>query len=386
MRYVFLSPDFPPNLHLFAWHLRNYGGEAIGISHVPYESLPPQVQQSLNSYYYVSDLHNTQEVQDIVAHIASAHGLIDGIESFNEHWLELEAVLRDQVGCPGFRPEDMPAVKQKLRMKDFFTQAGALAIPGIQAHRPQEVEDFIAEHGLPIIAKPNVGVGASRTYKLTTPGEVERFLQNFTSGYLIEKFIAGTIQTYDGLVDREGNIVFAASMEYSRGVAEVITGDGDIFFYVQREIPPDLALIGPQIVKAYQLRGRFFHFEFIRSYEGPVYAMEVNMRPPGYPCLDMFNFAHDMDIYQSWARMVYGYEVYAPKPPYYCFYVSRKNTIGYAFTHADVVEKVKPWLILHDQVNPLFRNVMGDEMYILRGPDKEVLLEKVLYIQRRLLL
>lgn len=386
MRYVFISPDFPPNLHLFAWHLKNYGGEAIGISHLPYETLPPQVQQSLNAYYYVSDLHHTEEVQAVVAHILSSHGRIDGIESFNEHWLELEAILRAQVDCPGLRPEDMPAVKQKLLMKDFFAKAGALPIPGVQAYRLEDVEDFVSVHGLPIIAKPNVGVGASRTYKLSTHGEVERFLQNFTSGYLVEKFIAGTIQTYDGLVDNEGKIIFAASMEYSQGVAEVVSEDSDIFFYVQREIPSDLARIGPEIVKAYHLRGRFFHFEFIRSHEGPVYAMEVNMRPPGYPCLDMFNFAHDMDIYESWVRMVYHYEVHAPAPLYYCFYVSRKNTIGYAFTEAEVIEKVKPWLVLHGKVNPLFRSAMGDEMYILRGPDKEVLMEKVLYIQKRLLL
>ena len=387
MRWLFISPEFPPNYYLFAWHLRELGGISVGIGATPFHLLPPAIQQSLHRYQAVGDLHDTEAVIRAAKELAHAEGGLDGVDSFNEYWLPLEAEVRYALGIPGPQPADLPAFQQKSVMKSYFQKAGISPIPGQVAQSFTDVETFIEKYGYPIIAKPDKGVGAGGAIRIGDETELRRFQQTFRPGYLLEKFITGTIQTFDGLTDWEGRIVFAASLEYSRGVAEVVSKDEDIFYFVQREIPPDLASAGRSIVAAYGLKARFFHFEFIRAEGGTLYPLEVNMRPPGYPTLDLFNFAHDCDLYRGWAEMIQkGYAPPFPPPAYYACYIARKRHIGYAHTHEDVLRLLGHRLILHAETIPLFRAAMGDEHYIIRTPNYEEMLELALFTQKRLIL
>lgn len=387
MVWLFLSPEFPPNYHLFAWNFQRLGGISVGIGSTPFPDLSPAVQQALPRYEAVGDLHHTEAVVATARTLAHEVGGFTGIDSFNEYWLPLEAHLREVLQVEGPKSEDLPAFQKKSRMKAYFQRAGIQPIPGRVAQDFADVEAFVAQYGLPIIAKPDKGVGAGSTFKISSPEDLNLFQTTFRPGYLLEKFITGTIQTYDGLVDREGRIVFAASLEYSRGVAEVVNEDSDIFYFVQREIPPDLAQIGPRIVQAYGLRMRFFHFEFIRSSEGQLYPLEVNMRPPGYPTLDLFNFAHDIDLYHLWAWCAHGRA--APPLPgasYYACYIARKKHIGYEHSHEAVLRRLEPYLLYHAPTNPLFRAAMGDHHYIIRTPDFAQMVELATWTQKRLTL
>lgn len=387
MVWLFLSPDFPPNYHLFAWHFRELGGTSVGIGGPNFQDLPLHVVQALHRYVGVGDLHATDAVIAAARTLAHEVGPIAGVDSFNEYWLPLEAAIREALDIPGPRPADLPAFQQKSHMKAYFQKAGIDPIPGRVAESFADVEAFVQTYGFPVIAKPDKGVGAASTQKISTEEELRRFQTTFRPGYLLEKFITGTIQTYDGLVDREGRIVFAASLEYSRGVAEVVSQETDIFYFVQREIPADLAEIGPRIVQAYGLTTRFFHFEFIRSSEGRLYPLEVNMRPPGYPTLDLFNFAHDIDLYRIWAQAVHGQSVGPlPKAAYYACYIARKNTIGYEHTHEMVLRRLGDRLLYHGPTNPLFRAAMGDYHYVIRTPDFTEMVELATYVQKRLTL
>ncbi|MCX7764826.1 MAG: carboxylate--amine ligase [Bacteroidia bacterium] len=388
MIWIFLSPDFPPNYHLFSWHFREQGGISAGISGTAPHLLPPHVKQSLVWYESVPDLHDTDAVIAAAQRIQERFGTPNGVDSFNEYWLPLEALIREKLKIPGPKPENLPDFQQKSRMKAFFEKAGIEPIPGRVAQSFSDVEAFIEAYDFPIIAKPDKGVGASATFKIASRQDLAHFQASFRPGYLLEKFITGTIQTYDGLVDREGRIVFAASLEYSRGVAEVVSADTDIFYWVQREIPSDLAEIGPRIVAAYGLRAQFFHFEFIRSSEdGKVYPLEVNMRPPGYPTLDLFNFAHDIDLYRLWAEVVWGRSIEPISgAKYYSCYIARKPHIGYMHTHEEVLRRLEHRLLYHAPTNPLFRRAMGDYHYVIRTPDKEEMLELAYFAQKRLTL
>ncbi|MCS6894924.1 MAG: carboxylate--amine ligase [Bacteroidia bacterium] len=388
MVWLFLSPEFPPNYHLFPWHFRNMGGISVGIGSTLHSHLPPHVLQSLHWYEHVPDLHDADAVIAAARRISGHFGQISGVDSFNEYWLPLEAIVREALQIPGHLPAHLPDFQQKSRMKEYFRRAGINPIPGQVVHSFADVQAFVKEHGLPIIAKPDKGVGANATFKIATPEALKHFQTSFRSGYLLEKFITGAIQTYDGLVDRSGRIVFAASMEYSRGVAEVVSEDTDIFYWVQREIPSDLAEIGPRIVQAYNLRAQFFHFEFIRSSEnGRLYPLEVNMRPPGYPTIDLFNFAHDADLYRLWAEVIHDRPI-SPLPPakYYVCYISRKNHIGYMYSHEEVLRRLEPVLIYHAETNPLFRAAMGHHHYIIRTSEREEMLEFAHIVQKRLTL
>lgn len=62
--------------------------------------------------------------------------------------------------------------------------------------------------------------------------------------YILEEFIPGRIITYDGLTDLQGNVVFDSSLEYSKGVMEVVNQDTDIYYYMVRRSPKTCARPG----------------------------------------------------------------------------------------------------------------------------------------------
>ena len=75
-------------------------------------------------------------------------------------------------------------------------------------------------------------------------------------------------------------------------------------YWIAREIPADLGEAGLAVARAFDVRERPFHFEFFRLPDGSLRPIEVNMRPPGGPSVDMANWANDIDFYQAWANVI----------------------------------------------------------------------------------
>lgn len=47
----------------------------------------------------------------------------------------------------------------------------------------------------------------------------------------------GTIETYDGLTDNQGNIVFYSSLGYAGGIMEMLSGDvSSCYFYCRKYV------------------------------------------------------------------------------------------------------------------------------------------------------
>ncbi len=128
-----------------------------------------------------------------------------------------------------------------------------------------QVKAFAQRVGYPLVLKPDVGVGAAHTFKVTSDAEVDKALaQPLPSPYVAQAFVQGTIVTYDGLVDHDGHILLTLSHEYSDGVMEVVTEKRDISFWSLKDLPPALDALGRKAVAALGLRERWFHLEFFR--------------------------------------------------------------------------------------------------------------------------
>ena len=166
MNFIVTSPFYPENFQLFTNRLKQQGFNVLGIGQEPYDQLSQSLKDDLTEYYKVNDLENTEEVKKAVAYLFFKHGKIDRIESQNEHWLNLEAEIREQFNIPGNKPKDLRKVKFKSEMKKLFAKAGVPAVPGKVANKKVTVNRIVKEFGLPLVAKPNSGVGSSGTYKL----------------------------------------------------------------------------------------------------------------------------------------------------------------------------------------------------------------------------
>ena len=65
---IFLSPNFPPNFAPFATRLKDAGVCVLGLGDDPYEVLREELKSGLTEYYKVSDLHNSECVNDFETH------------------------------------------------------------------------------------------------------------------------------------------------------------------------------------------------------------------------------------------------------------------------------------------------------------------------------
>src|SRR5512136_3321789 len=194
MNFVYLSPHFPPNYYLFCVNLRSFGANVLGLADEPYDRLSRELKRELTEYYYVRDMHNYDDLVRALGYFTHHYGKLDRIDSHNEYWLETEARLRTDFNLFGLKVNDMPRVKRKSQMKEVWKSAGVAVARGKVTRSPEEAHEFVAEVSYPIIAKPDVGVGAAKTYKIHNPNELQRFFdQKPPVDYILEEFIEGAI-------------------------------------------------------------------------------------------------------------------------------------------------------------------------------------------------
>ena len=384
MNFVFLSPHFPPNYFQFCVHLHSLGVNVLGLSDEPHENLNPALKASLTEFYKVGNLHNYDELLRALGYFTFKHGKIDRLDSLNEYWLETEAQLRTDFNIPGINNDQIQKVKRKSLMKEVFVKAGVPVARGKVVRTITEANSLIDEIGYPVVAKPDVGVGAAKTYKINNPSElVDFFATKSPIEYILEEYIDGTIMSFDGLTDRDGKLVFYTSHQYSQGIMETVVNDDLVYYFSLREIPTDLEAAGRRVLKAYAVRERFFHFEFFRRRsDGEIVALEVNMRPPGGLTTDMFNYANDIDIYGEWAHvLVHNHFTSKYTRPYHCCYVGRKANRNYIHTHEEILEWTGNRLCHHEPISGVFSAALGDYGYLVRSPRLDEIHEIVQFIQ-----
>lgn len=385
MNFVYLSPHFPPNYYHFCVHLRNLGVNVLGLADEPYPMLRQELKDALTEYFRVSDMHSYDELLRACGYFTHRHGKLDRIDSQNEYWLETEARLRDDFNMFGLRVSDMPKIKRKSVMKQMFIKTGIPVARGKVVHTIAEARRLIKDTGFPVVAKPDIGVGAAKTYKIQNENELKEFFaQKPVTEYIMEEFIPGVICSFDGLTDHDGNIVFYTSHQYSQGIMETVINDDIIYYYSLREIPADLEDAGRKIAKAFDIKERFFHFEFFRTPSDQLVALEVNIRPPGGLTTDMFNYANDIDIYREWANVVVFNRFTAQfTRPYHCSYVGRKFNRAYAHTHDQILAAFGSRCIPHhESISGVFSAALGDYGYLVRSPDFNEIIDIAAFIHR----
>lgn len=385
MNFVFLSPHFPPNYYQFAVALKNQGVTVLGLADENYDSLRSELKSSLTEYFRVNNMNNYDELLRALGYFTHRHGKLDRLDSHNEYWLETEARLRTDFNISGIRSDQIDRIKRKSRMRETFIQAGIKVARGRVVKDLKDAQELIEQTGYPVVAKPDIGVGAAATYKIENENELKNFFETKPAvDYLFEEFVSGQICTFDGLTDREGTPVFLNSLQYSAGVMETVLDDALIYYYTLREIPADLESLGRRTLEAFDVRERFFHFEFFRQTgTGDLLALEVNIRPPGGLTTDMFNYSCDINIYDAWASIIAGkgfpYPDYTHK--YYCCYASRKSNRSYVHSEQEILSTYGEKIRQHEQISGIFSGALGNYGYLVRSPDLDEVISIAKFIQ-----
>lgn len=396
MNFVFISPQFPKTYWNFCDRLRRNGVTTLGVGDTPYDQLDENLKNSLVEYYKVDNMEDYDQVFRAVAYFSFRYGKIDWLESNNEYWLEQDARLRtdfhittgvDSVGIESF--------KSKAAMKPFYKKA---KVPTARHHHVTDKNsalEFIDLVGYPLIAKPNIGVGANDTYRIDNIDDFEAFYNGKPNvPYIMEEFITGDICSYDAITDNECNIIFETMTCWPPSIMDIVNKGLDLHYYTAGvPVPKKFSQIGRRTVKAFNVKSRFVHMEFFRltvakpglGDVGDFVGLEVNMRPAGGYTPDMFNFANSVDVYQIWADMVAFNESRQnmDQEKFYCCYASQRDGHSYVHSHEEILGRYGANMVMCERIPEILSAAMGNQMYTVKLKTQEEVEEFVAFVTDR---
>ncbi len=412
MNFIFISPHFPHTYWEFCNRLKQNGVNVLGIADAPYDSLTQQLKDSLTEYYKVDNLENYDEVYRAVAFFSFKYGKIDWIESNNEYWLEQDARLRTDFNIStGIKSDGISAIKEKSEMKKYYAEGDIPTARQIKALKGEyNARLFADEVGYPLIAKPDVGVGAGGTHKLHNEDELHEFFadkSNDISDYVIEEFITGDICSYDAIIDSKSKPLFESMTVWPPSIMDIVNKQLDLSYYVSPTIPESLQVLGRKTVEAFGVKSRFVHLEFFRldrdrkglGKKGDFVALEVNMRPAGGYTPDMINFAHSTDIYRIWADMIaYDKSLHAAvskhdvgnalslpwNDEFYCAFASRRDIYDYEYSIDEVKEKYGNQLVMCERMPEILSGAMGQQMFTVKLKTKKEVDDFVEFVHKKI--
>ena len=396
MNFIFISPSFPHTYWQFCDRLRQNGVNVLGIGDAPYDGLEEPLKKALTEYYRVSSLEDYGQVYRAVAFFAYKYGKIDWLESNNEYWLEQDARLRTDFHITtGIQSDEIGAWKHKSAMKPVYQAAG---IPTARCHQvsdQQAARAFLSQiGGYPVIVKPDVGVGAANTWKLSCDRELEDFFAHKPPvPYLMEEFVEGDICSYDAITDSRCEALFESMTVWPPSIADIVNQGLDLSYYTAAEVPEALRDLGRRALRAFNVKSRFVHLEFFRMTRarpglgevGDFVALEVNMRPAGGYTPDMMDYAHSCDVYRIWADMVTCDRRLQPDSGdhHFCVYASRKDQHRYLHTHEEILARYGDRIVMCERMPELMWETMGCQMYTAHAYSLEEVNEFIRFIHER---
>ena len=380
--FIFISPNFPLTYWRFCRELRNNGMRVLGIGDSPYADLVKELKDSLDEYYKVSSLENYDEVFKAVAFFTFKYGKIDWLESNNEYWLMRDAQLRTEFNITtGPKTPDMAKIKFKSAMKEYYAKAG---LPTARYHLVDGLDDaleFANYVGYPVVVKPDNGVGANNTYKLTCDDDVRWFIGTKDDNvYIMEEFVNGYVQTYDAIIDSHGNPLFESGNVTPLSLMDIVNEGGDSVYYLVKDLPDKIRDAGLRTVKAFGVKSRFIHLEFFILNEdqeglgskGDILGLEVNMRPAGGYTPEMYNYSQETDVYKIWADMV-AFDTNT-KPignHHYCAFYSRRDGKTYKMDDYEITMKYGHCLKMAGRIPEALSGAMANQMYVCNFDTEE---------------
>jgi hypothetical protein len=371
--FIFISPNYPEGYWMFCRGLKKYGARVLAVIDTDYDSLSPMLKENIDECYRISSFHNVAEVYKAIAYFAFKYGKPDWIESNNEAWLGLDALMRDEFNVTsGYSRKQIDEFQSKSAMKSYYKKAGVATADYILPKTLEEAKDFAKKYDWNCVFKPDHGVGASDTWHIHNEDEMEKYWDqslSLNTQMILEQYVNGEVVTLDGVADQNGRIRFIGSMEYVSNCMDSLQNHGSIGTYYTFGVDKERLQLAQRVVDAFGIKNRFFHGEYFRLNEdvenlgkkGHLIGLEMNFRPPGGFCPDLINYSFDTDIYDIWAKVLLTQEnELNSTAPYSAGFVGRRKGNPYKYSVEELMHKYKTELLGVEILPPAFASAMGD--------------------------
>ena len=283
------------------------------VSHEPIERFPESLRSRFQAF---QQIQNAMDPEQLVAGVRGAArqmgGRVDRLIGILEPLQESLAEARRQLGLPGMKPEAARNFRDKAHMKDMLRQAGIPCARHRLCTTAEEALSFGRESGYPMVVKPPAGAGAKNTFRVESEHELAGCLRSLPphpkAPVLLEEFLSGLEFSFDS-VSVDGEHVFHSVSEYAPTPLEVMRTPWIQWnVLLPREVSgPEYDAIheaGPKVLDVLGMDTGITHMEWFRREDGSIAISEVAARPPGAQITSLLGYAHDIDFYQAWIRIV----------------------------------------------------------------------------------
>ena len=283
------------------------------ITQEPADRLPHRLRESLVAHWQVDDALDARQLVEAVRGLQGQSGSrVERILGVLEQAQVPIAQARDELGLPGVNTETAVNFRDKNRMKDVLRDAGIPVARHRLVGRPEDAVAFAEEVGFPLVVKPPAGAGARSTFRLDDIAGLHRWIEaappSAANPTLVEEFLAGTEFTFDSVMI-DGQIVWHSIARYIPAPLEVLRNPWMQWaVLLPRGISgpeyDDIRDVAPAALRALGLDTGLSHMEWFRRADGSLAVSEVGARPPGAQLSSALGYAHDIDLYTEWPRLL----------------------------------------------------------------------------------
>lgn len=282
------------------------------LSQDPLEKFPLSLRDRLAGHWQVGDaLHPgrlVEAVEAVVQHFGPVHRLLGTLE----HLQTPLAQVREALGIAGMKAEAAENFRDKSRMKSLLRAAGLPCARHRLIRQVSDAHDFVAEVGFPIVVKPPAGAGAKATFSIDDQAALDDLLARQPpdprAPMLAEEFIRGSEHSFDG-VSIDGRLVWHSLTHYYPGPLEAMRNPWIQWcVLLPREVDDprfdDIRATAAHTLDTLGMETGICHLEWFRRGDDTIAISEVAARPGGAQISKLISYAHDLDFYRAWARVM----------------------------------------------------------------------------------
>ncbi|MBA3619334.1 MAG: ATP-grasp domain-containing protein [Acidothermales bacterium] len=393
MNVIFVEPFFPANQRQFVRALAEVGANVVGIGESPREMLDEQLLSWMHHYERVPSVTDIHAMQVAVAWVQDKLW-VDRLETTVEAHTLPVAQVREHCGIPGTSVRTAWLCRDKPSMKEVLRSAGVPTAASIAAERAEDVRDFSAQVGFPLILKPRAAAGAADTMQVDDPAQLEEALAVFGSSGVqsiaVEEFVEGHEGFYDTLTV-DGNVGHDFVSHYYPNVLEAMRTRwiSPQFVATNRVDSVDdylqLRELGHRVSEVLGIGTSATHMEWFFGPKGLRFS-EIGCRPPGVGAWDLYSAGNELDVYREWAMAVVHGQTDRPATRRYAagMLALRPDGDGRIAGYSgleELRERYSRWIIdVHlpaegSPTQPVEAGYMANAYVRLRHPDYDVLRE-----------
>ncbi len=282
------------------------------VSQDPLEKLPADIRTRLAGHWRVDDALEPASLVEAARQLQRRFGPARRYFGPLEQLQVPLAAAREALGIVGLSVEAAKNFRDKARMKTVLRAAGVPCARHALVGNRDDARAFAGKVGFPLVVKPPAGAGGKGTFRIDNDGQLAQVLDRYPPHperpAMFEEFVRGTEYSFDSVM-ANGNFVWYSISRYMPSPLEVLENDWIQWcVMLPREIDGSefdaIRVAGETGVRALGLETGLSHMEWFRLMDGRIAVSEVGARPPGAQFTSLLSYAHDMDFYKAWPRLL----------------------------------------------------------------------------------